>query len=158
MQLKLKSTTRLAAAMLVASLLALGMNSSVWAAAPGVVEKTSANDFDQTVQKLKTAISANKLVLLKDFNHQMMVKMVGVNADNSMSFEVFHPRYGKVLNEKNRAAFMIAPVRIMVQQDGDDVVVLYQEASVLLEPYGGFDDLGKELDTLIANIVDSATQ
>jgi uncharacterized protein (DUF302 family) len=158
MQLTLRSITPWATVMLIAGLLALQPSSSAWAAAPGVIEKTSASDFDHTVQKLKSAISANKLVLLKDFNHQMMVKMVGVNADKSMSFEVFHPRYGKVLNEKNRAAFMIAPVRIMVQQDGDDVVVLYQEASVLLEPYGGLDGLGKELDTLIANIVGSATE
>lgn len=127
-------------------------------AAPGVVEVTSANDFEQTVQKLKGAISANKLAMLKDFNHQMMVKMVGVHADKSMSFEVFHPRYGKVINAKDRAAFMVAPIRILVQQDGDKVIVRYQQASVLLAPYSGLGDLGTELDTLFASVVDAATK
>ena len=158
MKHKLTLRTPWAVAMLMAGVLAFGINSPVWAAAPGVSEKVSASDFDQTVQQLKAAISANKLVLLKDFNHQMMVKMVGVNADKSMVFEVFHPRYGKVLNEENRAAFIIAPVRIMVQQDGDDVVILYQQASALLEPYDGLEGLGKELDTLFANVVDSAAK
>lgn len=126
-------------------------------AAPGVIKKTSANDFAQTVQKLKKNISANKLVLLKAFDHQKMVKMVGVNSEKSMIFEVFHPRYGKVINAKDRTAFMVPPLRIMVQQDGSKVLVYYQQASVLFKPYKGLGDLGKQLDTLMARIVDAAT-
>jgi len=127
-------------------------------AAPGVVEKTSHNNFMQTVEKIKTAVTANNLVILKDFNQQMMVKMVGVHADPSMSFEVFHPRYGKVINANDRSAFLAAPVRILVQQDGGQVKVYYQQASALFAPYNGLGDLGKELDTLLGKIVDEATQ
>lgn len=128
-------------------------------AVPGIVEKTSANSFEQTVQKLKRNISANKLVLLKEFDHKKMVKMVGINnAEKSKMFEVFHPRYGKPINAKDRSAFMVVPLRILVQQDGNKVIVRYQQASVLFKPYKGLDGLGKELDTLLGQIVNAATK
>lgn len=149
---------RLLAVMFGALFLALGGIGHALAAAPGVIEKYSASDFEQTVQKLKQSVTANKLVLLKDFNHQMMVKMVGVHADKSMAFEVFHPRYGKVINAKDRSAFLVPPLRILVQQDGSKVIVRYQQPSLQFKPYKGLDDLGKELDTLIAQVVDAATK
>ncbi len=122
-------------------------------AVPGIVANESSRNFDQTVLKLKQGISANMLVLLKDFNHQMMLKMVGVHADKSMVLEVFHPRYGKVIYANDKSAFIVPPLRIMVREDGGKVMVYYQKASVLLAPYKGLSDLGKDLDAMLANIV-----
>ena len=153
----LTMTTRFSMLLLGATFLAFGGAGQALAVS-GVLEKNSANDFEQTVQKLKQNVTANKLVLLKEFNHQMMVKMVGVHADKSMVFEIFHPRYGKVINAKDRSAFMVAPLRILVQQDGSKVIVRYQQASVLFKPYKGLGDLGKELDTVLGRIVDAATK
>jgi len=122
-------------------------------AAPAVVVKESSRNFDQTVLKLKQGISQNMLVMLKDFNHQTMLKMVGVHADKSMVLEVFHPRYGKVIYANDKSAFIVPPLRIMVQEDDGKVMVYYQKASVLLAPYKGVSDLGKDLDAMLANIV-----
>jgi len=127
-------------------------------AAPGVVEKTSNNDFNQTVQKIKSSVTANKLVILKELNQQKMVKMVGVHAEPSISFEVFHPRFGKAIHANDNSAFLAVPLRILVQQDGNKVKVYYQQASALFAPYNGLDDLGRQLDKLMANIVDAATK
>lgn len=127
-------------------------------ASDSVGMQKSANSFEQTVGKLKKAVAANKLVILKAFNHQKMVKMVGENADKSMSFEIFHPRYGKKINAKDRRAFMIAPLRIMVQMDGSNVVIRYQKASALLMPYNGLKGLGEELDTLLERVVQAAAK
>ena len=122
-------------------------------AAPGIVANESSRNFDQTVLKLKQGISQNMLVMLKDFNHQTMLKMVGVHADKSMVLEVFHPRYGKVIYANDKSAFIVPPLRIMVQEDDGKVMIYYQKASVLLAPYKGLDDLGKDLDAMLANIV-----
>jgi len=134
----------------------------VWAgpvsAVSGVIEKTSANSFDQTVQKIKKGITANKLVLIKELNHQAMVKMVGVNAKKSKAFEVFHPRYGKKIHAKDFSAFIAVPVRILVQERGRKVEVSYQVPSALLAPYKGLGGLGKDLDKLFAQIVDAAVK
>jgi len=126
-------------------------------ASDAVTVVKSNNSFEQTIAKLKKAVGANKLAVLKAFDHQKMVKMVGANADKSMSFEIFHPRFGKKINAKDRSAFMIAPLRVMVQMDGKDVVVRFQKASVLLKPYSGLDELGAELDTLMGQVVNTAT-
>ncbi len=141
---------------------ALLLTHLIWAgpvsAVSGVIEKTSAYSFDQTVQKIKKGITANKLVLLKEFNHQAMVKMVGVNAKKSKIFEVFHPRYGKKIHAKDLSAFIAVPIRILVQERGRKVVVSYQEPSALLAPYKGLGGLGKDLDKLFAQIVDAAVK
>ncbi|HIN91247.1 MAG TPA: DUF302 domain-containing protein [Alphaproteobacteria bacterium] len=144
--------TQFAAMIFVVAFLALSESSQVQAA-PGIVVHDSSRNFDQTVLKLKQGISANMLVLLKDFNHQTMLKMVGVHADKSMVLEVFHPRYGKVIYANDKSAFIVPPLRIMVQEDGGKVIVYYQKASVLLAPYKGLDDLGEDLDFMLANIV-----
>jgi len=134
----------------------------IWAspvsAVSGVIEKFSASSFDKTVQKIKKGITANRLVLLKELDHQAMMKMVGVNAKKSKSFEVFHPRYGKKIHAKDLNAFIAVPIRIMVQERGRKVVVTYQEPSVLLAPYKGLGGLGKTLDKLFAQIVDGAVK
>lgn len=134
----------------------------IWAspasAVSGVTEKFSASSFDQTVQKIKKGITANRLVLLKELDHQAMMKMVGVNAKKSKSFEVFHPRYGKKIHAKDLNAFIVVPIRIMVQEQGRKVVVSYQEPSALLAPYKGLGGLGKDLDKLFARIVDGAVK
>ncbi len=141
---------------------ALLLTHLIWAgpvsAVSGVIEKTSANSFDQTVQKIKKGITANKLVLIKELNHQAMVKMVGVNAKKSKAFEVFHPRYGKKIHAKDFSAFIAVPVRILVQERGRKVEVSYQVPSALLAPYKGLGGLGKDLDKLFAQIVDAAVK
>lgn len=142
------------AAVLVFHLLWAGPASAV----SGVVEKTSANSFDQTVQKIKKGITANRLVVLKELNHQQMLKMVGVRGPRSIVFEVFHPRYGKQIHANDFRAFMAFPIRIRVQERGRKVVVSYQQSSALLSPYKGLKGLGTELDQLLSNIVGSATK
>ncbi len=141
---------------------ALLLSHLIWAspasAVSGVIEKTSANNFDKTVQKIKKGITANKLVLLKELNHQAMMKMVGVNAKKSKSFEVFHPRYGKKIHAKDLNAFMAVPIRIMVQEQGRKVIVSYQAPSALFAPYKGLGGLGNDLDKLFARIVDGAVK
>ncbi len=127
-------------------------------AVSGVIEKFSASSFDKTVQKIKKGITANRLVLLKELDHQQMVKMVGVNAKKSKSFEVFHPRYGKKIHANDLSAFIAVPIRIMVQERGRKVVVSYQEPSALLAPYKGLGGLGKDLNKLFAQIVDGAVK
>jgi len=141
------------AAMILAFALSAMIGPSQVQAAPGVVVQESSRNFDQTILKLKQGISANMLVLLKDFNHQTMLKMVGVHADKSMVLEVFHPRYGKVIYANDKSAFIVPPLRIMVQEDGGKVMVYYEKASLLLAPYKGLSDLGKDLDAMLANIV-----
>ncbi len=123
----------------------------------GFVLETSRNDFATTVQKLQQAVSAQKLVLLKDYNVQMMIKMVGVKSKQSMTFAIFHPRYGKVIYENDPDAFAAVPLQIIVQERGKKVVVGYKKPSEVFSDYDVPKKTKKELDKLLENIVKSAT-
>ena len=69
------------------------------------------------------------------------------------SFEIFHPRYGKVLYQTNVAAMKEAPLRIVVREAGSDVMLEYRKPSSVFASYSGLDDLSNELDQLFADIV-----
>lgn len=122
------------------------------------VQKTSKHDFATTVQELKKAVSAQNLVILKDYNVQMMVKMVGVKADPATTLAVFHPRYGKVLYENDKDAFEMVPIRIIVQQRGKKVIVGYQKPSAIFSGYDVPKKTAQELDRLFEGIVNSITK
>lgn len=128
------------------------------AAAEDVVQKTVNGPFDKVVANLKRGITAHKLVVVKEVPYQQMIKMVGVNAEPMMGFEIFHPRYGKVLYETDVAAFKDVPLRIVVRATGDEVVLEYRKPSAVFAPYSGLEGLGKELDQVFADIVERAAQ
>lgn len=123
-------------------------------AAEDIIQKTVDGPFDKVVTNLKRGITAHKLVIVKEVPYQQMVKMVGVNAEPMMGFEIFHPRYGKVLYETNVSAFKEAPLRILVRSSGDKVVLEYRKPSAVFAPYSGLEALGKELDQVFADIVE----
>lgn len=127
-------------------------------AAEDVVQKTVNGPFDKVVTNLKREITGHQLVVVKEVPYQQMVKMVGVNAEPMMGFEIFHPRYGKVLYEKDVSAFMDAPLRILVRSSSDKVVLEYRKPSAVFAPYSGLGDLGKELDQVFASIVEGVAK
>ena len=94
---------------------------------------------------------------MKEVPYTQMLKMVGVKADKSVGFEIFHPRYGKVIYSKDKNAMLEAPMRILVREAGSKVLVRYRKPSMSLAGYSGLSALGKELDTLFSNIVATAT-
>ncbi len=141
-----------------ALLLAVGLSvGSAYARAPGLVEVTSHNNFGTTVVKLETAVSQNGLVVLKKFNLQNMLNMVGMHAQKGMTFEIFHPKYGKNVYNNNPIGFLAVPLRVLMLQQGSAVKIYYQKPSVVLAPFG-LSGLGNQLDPVLKAIVESAAK
>ncbi len=138
-------------AMLVAGLVLLPVERVL--AAEDTVTQTVSGPFDKVVTNLKRAITGKKLVIVKEVPFQQMLAMVGLKTEKIKSFEIFHPRYGKVLYQTNPAAMKEAPLRIVVREAGSDVMLEYRKPSAVFAPYSGLGDLGKELDQLFAGIV-----
>ena len=132
-------------------------NSALAGGGKNFVQKESKNNFATTVQKLKKEVSAQKLALLKDYNTQMMLKMVGVKSSKGMTFAIFHPRYGKVLNENDPNAFSAVPLRIIIQERGGKVIVGYMKPSAIFADYDIPNKTKKELDGLFEKILNKAT-
>ena len=124
------------------------------AAQEGVVTKIVKAPFGKVVTKLKKAIASRKLVIVKQVPFQKMVAMVGVKTGRTIGFEIFHPRYGKVIFAKDTNALIEVPLRIVVRESGGKVILRYRKPSATFAPYSGLSGLGKELDKVFADIVD----
>ena len=143
-----------ALAVLMIALASVGAN----AASDGIVTKSAEGSFENTVTKLKKAITANKLVIVKEVPFTKMLGMVGVKAEKIKGFEIFHPRYGKVLYANDKTAFLEAPLRILVRDKGGKVMIRYRKPSVVFAGYSGLSDLGSQLDKVFAKIVGSVAK
>ena len=119
-----------------AALLAASLSSTAYAGPVGLVSISSHSNFGMTVSKLKTAVSENGLMVLKVFNQQMMLNMVGVHAPKEMTFELFQPKYGKVVYDASPVDFLAVPLRILVVQTGSTAKIYDQNPSVVLDSFG----------------------
>lgn len=128
------------------------------AASDDMVTTTVKGSFENTVTKLKKAITASKLVVVKEVPYSKMIAMVGVKAEKTVGLEVFHPRYGKVIYEANKDAMIEAPLRILVRDQGGEVMIRYRKPSAVFASYSGLSRLGQELDTVFDKIVTSVAK
>ncbi len=150
----------IAAVVAVTFVLVLGQISapSVSAAQDSFVSTMSKHNFNNTVKKLQKQISAHKLAMLKKYNVQTMLKMVGVKSDKALTIAVFHPRYGKVIFANDKNAMSAAPLRMIVQERDGKVFVGYIRPSAVFAGFNVPDKFKKELDGLFDSIVKKATQ
>ena len=143
-----------ALAVLLIAFLSAGVN----AAGDNVVTQTAKGSFESTVTKLKKAITAHKLVIVKEVPFTKMLGMVGVKAEKMIGFEIFHPRYGKVLYANDKNAFVDVPLRIFLQDKDGEVMIRYRKPSAIFADYSGLSGLGDELDQIFAKIVESIAE
>lgn len=141
-----------------AVLLIVFLSAGANAGGDNVVTQTVKGSFESTITKLKKAITAHKLVIVKEVPYTKMLGMVGVKAEKIAGLEIFHPRYGKVLYANDKDAFLEVPLRILVMQTGDDTMIRYRKPSAALADYSGLSSLGDELDQVFAKIVDSVAK
>ena len=123
-----------------------------------VVMQTVKGSFESTMTKMKKAITAQKLVIVKEVPFTQMLSMVGVKGDKMMGLEIFHPRYGKVLYASDKNAFLEVPLRILVHDKGGEVMIRYRKPSAVFSGYAGLSGLGDDLDQVFARIVDSVAK
>ena len=128
------------------------------AAGDDMVTTTAKGSFEGTLTKLKKAITASKLVIVKEVPYSQMIAMVGVKSEKTVGLEIFHPRYGKVLYENNKDAMIEAPLRILVRDQGGEVMIRYRKPSAIFADYSGLSGLRQELDALFEKIVTSVAK
>lgn len=128
------------------------------AASDNMVTTTAKGTFENTITKLKKAITASKLVIVKQVPYSQMIAMVGVKAEKTVGLEVFHPRYGKVIYQTNKDAMIEVPLRILVRDQGGEVMIRYRKPSAVFASYSGLSSLGQELDTVFDKIVTSVAK
>ncbi len=123
-----------------------------------VITRTAEGSFEKTVTKLKKAITASKMVIVKVVPYTKMIAMVGVKAEKTVGLEIFHPRYGKVIYLNDKNAMLEAPMRLLVRDEGGKVSIRYYQPSTVLAGYNGLSKLGAELDAVFDKIVSSVAK
>ncbi len=134
------------------------LSTGAFAGAEGIVTQTAKGSFENTLTGLKKAITANKLVIVKEVPFTQMLAMVGVKAEKIKSFEIFHPRFGKVIHANDKNALLEAPLRILVRDKGGKTIVQYRKPSAAFADYSGLSGLGGDLDKVFAKIVGSVAK
>lgn len=110
-------------------------------------------DFNQTVSRLKQAVGDQNLMVVTDVDHQAMLSMAGVTTKGMLTIEFFHPRYGKVMFENNRAAGIEIPLRLVVMEGDMGTMVSYNKPSHIFGKYRGLETLGSDLDGVLERII-----
>ena len=118
-----------------------------------IATQTVKGKFNKVIASLKREIARHKLVIIKQIPYRKMLAMVGTKSEPLMGFEIFHPRFGKVIYGADVNAFKEVPLRILLRGTKSGVVIQYRKPSAIFASYPGLAGLGKQLDGAFADIV-----
>lgn len=126
------------------------------AAAPVLVELKAAGDFEAVTAGIQDGLKAKEMAVMRPLRFHDMLEAAGVESELAMTFETFHPRYGKIVYANDKAAFIELPLRIHVRETDDGVVIRYRTPSSIFADYNGLADMAAELDGIFSEIVAEA--
>jgi len=119
----------------------------------------SNHSYIDTVTRIKATLESKDLLIISNVDHQELVKLVGLKTGGMLGIEFFHPRYGKVIAKNDGAAALEMPFRVLVMEANDGkVLITYYRPSSALAPYKGLGGLGRELDSVMDDVVASISK
>ena len=118
-----------------------------------LITTRSAYGFDETLQRLEQAIEGENLMVVHEINAQQMLRMVGVRVGGMRQILFFHPRYMKLILETNRNAGIEPPLKVLVMEGPNGVMVRYEDPRRQFEAYTGLDVVADELRGVIEKVV-----
>ena len=117
------------------------------------VPATSGVDFEDVATAVREGLKANKMMIVRQIHFHDMLSMVGIESENMLTFETFHPRFGKTIYTNDKSAFIEPPLRIHVGETDGGALIRYRLPSSIFAPYQGLSDMGAQLDTIFADVV-----
>jgi uncharacterized protein (DUF302 family) len=105
----------------------------------GLVAKRSPHGVDETVERLRPALSARSVKVFTVIDHSGEAAGVGLAMPEAKVVIFGNPRAGTPIMLSAPAAALDLPMRVLVAADGADTVVRYVDPSWLASRYG-FDE------------------
>ena len=93
------------------------------------------------------------MVIVRQIHFHDMLSMVDIESERMLTFETFHPRFGKLVYQNDKSAFIEPPLRIHLRETDAGTLVRYRLPSSVFAPYDGLGGLGAQLDTIFAEVV-----
>ncbi len=100
-----------------------------------VIVTYSTGVFEQTVAKLTTAIEQRGLTLFADIDHAAGAQAAGLELEPERVLVFGNPRSGTGLMQSDRRVGIELPLRLLVWQEGEQVLLGYEDPSTLAERY-----------------------
>ncbi len=115
--------------------------------------------FPAYLEKLKAAISANKMGLVGSACATCGARAIGVTIPGNRVYMIFAPQFAVRMLKASVAAGIEAPIRLYVTENADgNARLTYRKPSHVFAPYKvkQLDDLARELDVIFEAIVGQA--
>ena len=113
--------------------------------AEGVVIRTSAYGFAETLARLASALERRQLEIFTRFDHSGAARRVGLSMPDTQVVVFGNPKSGTPLMLAVPLLALDLPLRVLVADDGGQAVVSYVAPSYLAERYGIPPDLVKNI-------------
>jgi uncharacterized protein (DUF302 family) len=129
-------------------------------ATTGTITMESSHSFQQTVSRLKSAVSKGGMMVMAEVDQGRILSMTGAHLSATL-FLVGNPRVGKQLFDQNPAVGLYVPFRVFVYEGKDGkTYVSYEKASSLLGQFHNqqIDKVAGMLDQKLENLVHMTTQ
>lgn len=124
-----------------------------------IVERTIAQPYAQTVARIEAAIKGARFMIIGEPNYQQMQRMVGRERRGAKAYFIFRPDLGTPVFDNDYNAAMEIPLKILIYEaDSNKTIVRYKLPSSALANYRGLEELGRNLDTMLNNIVTAASK
>ncbi|MEX0999033.1 MAG: DUF302 domain-containing protein [Thermodesulfobacteriota bacterium] len=124
------------------------------------VEVTSSLSFDQTVDKVRTLVAKNGMMVMGEIDQGKMLSMTGLKL-KGISLIVGNPTVGKKIFSSEPAAGLAIPIRLYIFEDSDHrVVISYYKPSELLSQYhdNEIDMVGTMLDQKLEKLTSMSSK
>lgn len=124
-----------------------------------IIEKVIDLPYAQAVAKIEAAIKGARFMIIGEPNYQQMQRMVGRERRGAKAYFIFRPDLGTPVFDNDFNAAMEVPLKILIYEaDSRKTIVRYKLPSSALADYRGLNSLGKDLDTMLENIVTAASR
>jgi uncharacterized protein (DUF302 family) len=118
----------------------------------------STHSYEQTVNKLKEAVSQGGMMVMAQVDQGHMLSMTGLNLKATL-FLVGNPTVGKKLFDQNHGVGLYVPLRVFVYEANEKTFISYDKPSSLLGQFNDkqIDMVAKMLDQKIEGLTQMAT-
>ena len=114
--------------------------------------------FSETVDMVKNSIENQNLMVISEIDGQKMMRMAGKQTKGMQQIFFMHPKYMRKVIEANKMAGIQIPLKLIVMENDNGVMIRYFLPSTILKQYKGTEEVAGELDGLIANIIAEVTK
>ena len=109
--------------------------------------------FSETVDMVKSAIEDQNLMVISEIDGQKMMRMAGKQTKGMQQIFFMHPKYMRKVIEANKMAAIQIPLKLIVMENENGVMIRYFMPSTILKQYEGTEAVAGELDGLVSNII-----